>query len=194
MKNKLMKGLLVSSLFVATIGTSFAGTYIGIDYGKVSNEDEIEVNNGNTGTLDNKYSDFSIKFGSGNDGDWKTQVRLSMITFDEALFDASNKDLTEIGVDAIKEFEAANNLYPFIKFGFGFGWMDVDGYLDDSIKEFSFNAGVGVSYEVMEDLDVLAGVDYVGRSWQDIEIINTGLEASVSGSGMKAYAGINYSF
>jgi len=189
-----MKGLLVSGLFLGTVGTAFAGTYIGVDYGKVSNEDEIEVNNATAATLDNEYSDFSIKFGSGNDGDWKTQVRLSMIAFDKALFDASNKELTEIGVDVIKEFEVANNLYPFIKFGFGFGWMDVDGYLDDSIKEFSFNAGAGVSYKVMEHLDVLAGVDYVGRSWQDVEYIGTGLTASVAGSGMKAYVGMNYSF
>ncbi|MFT7860406.1 MAG: hypothetical protein ABXS93_05680, partial [Sulfurimonas sp.] len=132
------------------------------------------------------------KIGAGEDGGWKGQLKLSRISYDKTIFDASNKDLTEFGFDIIKEFEVYKNTYPFIKAGLGYGTMDVVGYDESSIKEVSFNVGAGLSYKVVDHVYVLGGVDYVGRSWQDITYGST--TASVTGSGAKLYAGMNFSF
>jgi hypothetical protein len=193
MKNKVMKTLVVSSLLASA---AFADVYVGVDYGQVGNTDKATNSASNSITQTNAYGDLGVKVGFGTDGGWKSQLRVSKIDYDKAIFDSSHKDLTEVGFDILKEFEVSKNFYPFIKLGMGYGWMNVDGYTKSSIAEVSMNGGVGLSYKAVEHLYLVAGVDYVYRKWQDIEYTNgyTTDTISVTGSGAKIYAGVNYAF
>lgn len=192
MKNTLAKGLLLS-LMMGTSSFAMADVYIGAEFGSVSYEDEAE--NGNiTVTQDNDYNEITIKVGSEGADGWSVEGSLSKISFDKVIFDNENDELIEIGMDAIKEFDMDSNLSPFVKFGAGFGWMDIEGYDDDTIKSFSFNIGAGLSYKITDNFAVQGGLDFVGRAWQDIEVANTGQEISTTGTGVKAYAGVNYYF
>jgi len=188
-----MKKSLVLAGLLSVSSIAMADVYVGVDYGINSNTDTAtgRVN----GSQENSYSDLSIKVGYGIDGDWKTQLRLSKISYDKTIFDDSHKNLTELGVDAIKEFSihSYKGLYPYLKVGLAYGSMDVDGYDDSSIGEVSFNVGAGVSYKVVNHLYVVGGVDYVGRRWSDT-VYSDGSSTSVTGSGFKPYMGINYSF
>lgn len=194
MKNKIIKGLLVGSILACS---AFADVYVGVEYGQVGNTDELTADGGSTSvTQDNKYSDLGVKLGFGTDGDWKMQLRFSKIAYDKVIFDSTHKDLNEFGLDIIKEFEVSKNAYPFIKIGIGYGKMNVDGYSESSIGEVSVNGGVGISYKAIEHLYLVAGVDYVYRKWQDIELTYnyTTYTISTTGSGVKVYGGINYAF
>lgn len=133
---------------------------------------------------------------AGEDGGFKGQVTLSLISFDEAVFDGENSDLIEIGFDVIKEFEVTSSFYPFLKAGVGFGSMDVEGYEDDSIYEVSFNLGAGVSFKATDSFYIIGGVDYVGRKWQDIEVAGYYVPSTITttDSGFKPYVGLNYKF
>ncbi|MBU0721377.1 porin family protein [bacterium] len=188
MKNKILLGLLVGSL---AMSSASADMYVGVEYGVASNTDKIESSSGGSAEQDNAYSDLKLKIGGGEDGGIKAQISLSMITYDKTIFDYTNKDLAELGVDIIKEFEVTKDIYPFLKVGLGYGSMTVEGYAEDSIAEVSFNFGAGVSYKAMEHVYLIAGIDFIGRTWQDIQAVYT---YSTTGSATKPYVGLNYQF
>jgi len=188
MMSRILAGLLVSGIISSAV---IADVYVGIDYGFASNETEIE-DGSNSFKGDNNYNDLKLKVGYGKDGDFKGQMSLSFISFDEKVFDDENSDLMELGFDVIKEFEATKQFYPFLKAGFGFGYMDVEGYEDDSIYEVSFNVGAGISYKAIENFYIVGGIDYIGRKWQDIDYGRGTI--STTDSGFKPYIGLNYKF
>lgn len=187
-----MKKIALAALLGTSLMAADSGMYIGAEYGMVKNTTTMDITPGGTVEGDNDYNDIKIKIGSGTDGGVKFQGSVSFITFDEMVFDGVNDKLIEFGFDVIKEFEVTPSFYPFLKVGMGAGSMDVEGYTDDNIWEVSFNIGAGVSYEVVDHLYLLAGVDYVGRKWQDIEFGSATL--STTDSGIKSYVGMNYRF
>lgn len=197
MRNKIILGLLASSLVASSV---FADVFVGVEYGMTSSTTEVEADvNGYraSGEVDNDYKDIKLKVGAGEDGGIKVQAYLSFISYDEYIFDNSNKDYTEIGVELIKEFEVSSNLYPFIKGGVGVGAMEVDGYSEDNILAVSFNFGGGLAFKATENISLIAGVDYVYRKWQDVEY-KYGSYAlatvSVADDGLKPYIGVNFQF
>lgn len=194
MKSKILAGLLVSGMLSSAVIAD--GIYVGVEYGMGSNETEHEIDGFGASTYDNNYDDIKFKLGAGSDGGFKGQVTLSLISFDETVFDDENSDLIEIGFDVIKEFEVTSSVYPFLKAGFGYGMMDVEGYTEDSIYEVYFNVGAGVSYKATDNLYLIGGVDYVGRKWQDIEYSSWYSTTTVgtTDSAFKPYVGLNYKF
>jgi len=187
------KSLILAGLLIAS-SSVMADTYIGLDYAMNSNttDDSGSVSL----SVDNKYKDISIKIGGGKDGGWKGQTRLSRITYDKSIFDSSNKTLTELGFDVIKEFkfDSIKNFYPYLKAGFGYGYMKVDGYNQSAIAEVSYKLGLGISYKAVEHLYIVGGLDYVGRKWQEIESNYGSYSRSITDSGMQPYIGMNYAF
>lgn len=189
-----MKKIVLATLFASSVISSaaMADVYMGVEYGAANNSTSIDWDSGYSYTGDNNYKDVKFKLGSGADGGVKSQFTLSLISYDETVFDDTNKDLMEFGFDIIKEFEVTPSFYPFVKAGLGIGTMDVEGYTEDSIMSVSFNVGAGVSYKVIDHLYLLAGVDYVARKWQDIEYGTT--TVSTTDSAFKPYIGVNYQF
>lgn len=190
-----MKKILLAAMLTSGLMAADSGLYMGVEYGKSTNDQKFTVDS-YSATLENDYSDLKFKIGGGTDGDVKFQGTLSMISYTDSIFDSSHKDLMEFGFDVIKEFEVSPAFYPFLKIGLGVGSMDVDGYTDDKILAVSFNLGAGISYKVIDHLYVLAGVDYVGRKWQDIKATDgfSTVTISTTDSGVKPYIGMNYRF
>jgi opacity protein-like surface antigen len=195
MKNKILLGLAASSLVASA---ALADVYVGVEYGAASNTHEREVTGAVSGTreYDNDYSDIKLKIGGGEDGGVKVQATLSFIEYDESIFDVTNKDYIEVGLDLIKEFEVNKNVYPFIKGGLGVGSMDVEGYSESSITGVSLNLGAGLSFKATDNFYLVGGVDYVYRKWQDIEytIGWSKYTVSTSDSALKPYIGANFKF
>ena len=190
------KSLFLTNLLAIGATSAMANIYIGVDYG--ANANTQKESGYFTASRLNKYSDFSFKIGGGADGDWKSQFRISSISYDKPIFDTTHKTLIEFGDDVIKEFtiDSVKNLYPYVKVGLGSGSMSVDGFDKSSIAEVSFNAGVGVSYKTIDHLYIIGGVDYIGRKWQNIQADLAGhtLTVTVTDGGMQSYIGVNYAF
>lgn len=191
--NKMMKVLLAAGLVIGSISTAFADSYVGVEYGYANAEDERE-SQGVTVDQDNDYNDFTLKYGIEAQTNWNVEVTLSRTKFDEATFDASNDEMYELGADIIYDFADHGKLTPFVKAGLGYGWMDVDGYTESTINSVSLNAGVGVKYQLVEDLYVVTGVDAVYRQWQDIDVLLQGATIETSNTAAKAYVGLDYHF
>ncbi len=170
-----------------------ADTYIGANIAAGLSTNTVTVGTNDT-DIDNDYKNISLIMGTGEDGGFKVQGRLNIISLDKGIYDNTNDTLIEVGLDGIKEFEVSPNLFPYLKAGFASGYIGIDErYYDSSIgAEFSINVGLGLSYKVNDQLDLLGGVDYVFRKYQDVKIGYTTI--SITSTGFDPYLGMRYSF
>ena len=168
MNMKILKGLLAGSLLASS---AFAGVYIGFDYGNDNSSlnDNFVVMNKSTSTVvlssdttsTYNFNYSSIKLGYETDGNWKYQVKASQINF-------GGKTLNEIGFDILKEFEMTRDFFPYVKIGAGYGWRKAATDWDPSpLHESSLEAGLGISYKMLQHISLNLGVDYVYRNWDD---------------------------
>lgn len=197
MTKKITAALTLTTFFSANLFAT--DVYVGVQLGNVTNKDKATFTGNLSGDVeqDNSYSDLGVVIGMGNDGDWKGQLRLSKIGFSETIFDNTNKDAFEIGVDVIKEFEVYDNTYPFIKAGLGYTIMSLDNpsLSESSILGVELNIGAGLAYKVIDNISIYGGLDYVYRKWQDIQYYGSiNATRSTTGSGIKYNAGVNFSF
>lgn len=201
MKNKFLQVAVASSFLMAT--SAFADIYIGADYGQVGNTDKYTWDGTSSTAMqqNNKYNETTAKIGFGTDGNWKMQFKYSQIAYELPIvhhtlsgsYVKTDTKLSEFGLDFIREFEVAKNTYPFLKFGVGYGKIDVAGMQDSTLGEVSMNAGLGISYKVINHVYIDAGVDYVYRRWNDIKT-SAGYTLQTTGSGAKVYGGVNFGF
>jgi opacity protein-like surface antigen len=190
MKMKIAIALAISILTIQASAKS--NVYVGIDAVNSYNDFTLDVNNISAATGTNDSIGFKVKVGTANDNGWRLQAYYLNETYDESIFDATNDTLHEVGMDLIKGFEVTSKFSPFIQVGIGYGWMNVDGYTDSSIDEYSIKVGAGVMYKVTPEVEVIAGYDYQTRKWQDIAVgVDT---VSITEDSSKLYVGINYHF
>ena len=116
-------------------------------------------------------SGFKLKFGALLEEGFGLQGYVLGETFDEPLFDYSNDQLFEMGLELTKAFYASPYVFPFIQGGFGFGSMPLDSAYypdDDAIGEYSFKIGAGLLFRIAPQVELLTGIDLQWRTWQDI--------------------------
>jgi len=194
---KIVIAALLGSSIMSTQVLAKDSVYIGLDILTSNNEWTVDASNSANGAsasadFDDDSTGFKLKVGiEGSDG-WRFQGYYLGETYDETVFDDTNDYLNEIGVDIIKGFEVTSKFSPFIQVGIGYGWMDVEGYTDDSINAVSMKVGGGAMYKVTENIELLAGIDLQYRKWEDIEIGTVTIETEEES--VKLYAGINYHF
>jgi len=182
----LLLGLL---LFCSTLN---AQIYIGVDYMIGA----INVVSGGVDTeTSNPTQTAKIKLGVGEDGGLKYQFTTAYINYDDAIFDNKNTTQYEVSFDLIKEFEKMYDVSALLKLGIGSGVMSIDNVSRAEIYSLLYTAGIGLSYQASEHFYVVGGLDFVGRSWQNVEyetaVSNT---LSTSSTSLSPYAGINYKF
>lgn len=191
MKKIVVGTLLGCSLLSTQALASENSMYVGLDVLKSNNTFTVEANGGSA-DVDSNSQAFKLKIGSASNNGWRMQGYVLRETYDDTLFDATHDTLTELGLDIIKGFEITPEFSPFVQVGFGYGWMDVDGYTDNSIKEFNLKAGAGVMYKVTPKFELLAGLDFQHKRWQDIKVGSVTVETTENST--KLYVGANYHF
>lgn len=188
---KILIGAVITASFLTT-QTIASDMYVGLDTIGSGNTFTVDVNSLGSGNADDDSKAFKLKVGSVSNNGWRYQGYYLRETYDTAIFDASNDVLNEVGLDIIKGFKVTPEFSPFIQAGLGLGWMNVVGYSEDSIRAYSLKVGGGAMYKVVPQVELVAGVDFQYRGWQDI---NAGsYTISTSEKSTKLYAGINYHF
>jgi len=192
MKKIILATLLGTSL-ISTQALAEDSVYLGLDILSSSNTFTLEnTSTGAKGDADDDSTGFKLKLGIEYESGWRLQAYYLNETYDLPVFDATNDVLNEIGVDFIKGFEVTPKFSPFVQFGMGYGWMNVDGYTEDNIVAVSMKIGAGAMYKVTENIELLAGIDLQYRKWQDIQIGASTIETSEKST--KLYAGLNFHF
>lgn len=190
MKKILMGATVVASLIATQASAS--DMYIGLDIINSGNTFTVDVNTLGSANVDDDSKAFKLKVGTVSNEGWRFQGYYLRETYDIPVFDASNDVLNEVGFDIIKGFEVTPEFSPFIQAGLGFGWMDVTGYTEDSIYAYNLKVGGGVMYKVVPQVELIAGIDFQYREWQDISAGSYTI--STTEKSTKLYAGINYHF
>lgn len=191
MKKIITASLLATTLLFNNAMAEEADMYVGLDLIGSSNTITTKIGSFET-DRDNDSSGFKLKFGALLDEGWRLQGYYLNETYDRAIFDATNDNLNEIGLDVIKGFEITPQFSPFLQAGIGYGWMDINGYNDSSINSFSIKLGAGIMYKVTEMFELIAGLDLQARAWEDIVIGPVTTETSETSS--KLYIGANLHF
>jgi len=76
-------------------------------------------------------------------------------------------------VELIKAFDFGIYINPFIRAGFGMGYMETEAsYEDDSLSYGTYNLGFGTFIPIGENLDIELGYDYKYTSYQKIKTYN----------------------
>ncbi len=195
-----MKKIYLSSLVTSLLmfSNAHAGNfYTGLDLISSANTFTVSaaIYNYTVATdIDDDSQGFKLKFGVQGSEGWRIQGYLLKETYDTPVFDATNDELVEIGVDVIKGFEITPEFSPFVQIGLGVGAMDVNAqyYTDDSISAVSFKLGAGVMYDITKEIELIAGVDFQQRRWQDI--VYNSVTVEIEEASTKAYVGLNYHF
>lgn len=195
MKKIIVGALLSASLLSTQMLAADTSAYVGLDVLKGSNTFTVQAP-GISGDFDNDSLSFKLKLGYAGSNNWRTQVYFLQETYKDPIFDDSNDKSYELGIDLIKAFEVTPEFLPFVQIGMGYGWMSVDGYSDSNIAAVNAKVGAGVIYKVLPQFELLAGVDYQYKKWQDIDI-NIGFGTytlEISEKSFKYYIGANYHF
>ena len=95
-------------------------------------------------------------------------------------------------VSLLKSFDWDIYLLPFIRAGFGTGFLDIDRKLQKSLSYGSFQLGLGTFVPMGKDFDLELGYEIRSTSYEAINTIVT--KKSHDSISNIAYMGINYRF
>jgi len=95
-------------------------------------------------------------------------------------------------VSLIKSFDYDIYILPFIKVGFGSGFLDIERALQKSLAYGSFQFGMGAYLPLGEDFDIELGYEIRNTSYEAINTIVK--QTSYDSVSNIAYMGINYRF
>ena len=193
MKNTVLGMLLGAALVTTSALAEDKQFYVGLD--AFTSNNTIDLKNTTTGAsadVDDDSDGFKLKFGANLDDGWRVQGYYQHETYDLPIYDNTNDELNEIGVDVIKGFEVTPEFSPFIQAGLGYGWMDIEGYTDSTANSVSLKFGGGVMYKITPMFEAVAGIDFQYRNWEDAVILSQTIE--IDETSTKFYIGANIHF
>lgn len=154
-----------------------AKLYVGLDVFKGESSAEGKIRSAYFGNIfaeldeDFDQDGFRVKFGAELENNWRFQGYFKNEDFD--LFDES---VYGLGLDLIKAFQASDKFRPFIQAGIGYDWTKLPKdssfeFTEDSLGAVNFKLGLGAAYKITNTIEVLGGIDWQYRTWQDIELV-----------------------
>ncbi len=134
-----------------------------------------------------------VKVGYGVREAYAIEFSVDYVDNSEFLFDDNDGARYGLNVELIKAFDWGIYINPFIKAGFGMGYMETtikDG--EDSLSYGTFNLGLGTFIPMGEHLDLEVAYDYKYTSYQKVQqLSDEDIQKSMSHTG---YIGVNVRF
>lgn len=207
---KVFTGLLIiTSLAIAQESNSGGNMYVGLEVANTKVDRTFEVNGGGysyESSRDDKTTSGAIKIGFGKFEDNRLEVSLQRYSSDLTAGDSSqtlfnSSDTTDVAVDYIITMPSVSSvIMPFVKLGVSasraeLGFTAVSqgsSEKRDTIYALGGTVGAGLTFQITNFIDVLAGFDYTYRKWQDIS--NGPLTLETNDKVQKIYAGLNLRF
>ncbi len=191
MKNLVLISLLSLGLFTTSAVAEESRFYTGLDLFSSTNTFKEKLGSVSV-DVDDDSDGFKLKLGTVLNEGWRVQGYYQREIYDIPVYDNTNDVLNEIGVDVIKGFEVTPEFNPFLQAGMGLGWMDVEGYSNNTANTLSLKIGAGVMYAFTPTFEAIIGIDLQYRDWEDVETIFGTIELSETTT--KLYIGANIHF
>ena len=184
-----MKQLLLILLFIPSLYAD-AKVYIGLNSGGFS-ESFHEIDASSSAEM------ASLKVGYGDRTAYAVEFSIDYYKNSSKIFSSSNDataDGDKIGfnINLMKSFDFDIYLLPYIKVGFGTGYLDIQRELQDRITYGSFQGSLGVFLPLNEHFDFEIAYEVRENTYEAIDTIDT--KTAYNSTIQLAFVGINYRF
>ncbi|WP_188108598.1 outer membrane beta-barrel protein [Sulfurimonas lithotrophica] len=159
-----MKSLIIILTLLTTSLYSEAKIYFGLDYGKF-NEDFSNI------AAKSSSESVRLKLGYGIRENYSIEFALEALDNDSKIFSNNDGEKYALNIALVKTFDFDIYVLPFIKLGFGAGYMDVNRELQSKLNFGSFNAEVGTYIPINEYLDFEIAYNYKDLSYEAVDTI-----------------------
>jgi opacity protein-like surface antigen len=184
-----VKQLLLILLFISSLYAD-AKIYLGVSGGAYS-EDFRNLDASSSAEL------VTLKVGYGIREAYAVEFSVDYATNNSKIFSSSSNvssDGDKIGfnVSLMKAFDFGIYVLPFVKVGFGVGYLAIEREIQDSLSYGSFQGTLGVFLPLDEHSDIELGYEAKSNSYEYIDAIAT--KTSYDSTIHTAYIGVNYRF
>jgi len=167
-----LKKIILSLLLFSSILFAEAKPYIGFSYGN------IEENFTTTEETASTSSQFlNVKAGFGSREAYGVEIDLEYAQNKSKIFSSGTNefdgDKYSLNVALVKAFDFNIYLLPYIKAGFGAGFMNIDRTMDTKLSFGSFNLGTGVLLPMGDNFDLEIGYKYRYVSYEGLNLITS---------------------
>lgn len=134
----------------------------------------------------------TIKVGYGIREAYAIEFSVDYVDNSELLFKQDDGAKYALNVELIKAFDFGIYINPFVKVGFGMGYMETTAKENDNSLSFgTYNLGLGTFIPVNEHLDIELAYNYKYISYQKSDTLEPDSETSIVNIG---YVGLNLRF
>jgi len=135
---------------------------------------------------------FNFKIGFGKQNGYAIELSLDYITNDANIFSDKDSDKYHFNLELLKAFDLDTFFYPYLKVGFGVGFMEVQRSTQSTLNFGSYNAGLGCFIPISEHVDLELGYVYKSISYEQLNLLDQQLQLKTDGH--NSYAGFNFRF
>jgi opacity protein-like surface antigen len=178
------------SLFLSSLLYGDAKIYLGVSAGGYS-EDFKEID----ATSSAEYTTIKIAYGDRKAYAVEFSVdyqKNSSKIFSSDPATANDGDKIGFNLNLMKSFDFDIYILPFVRVGFGTGFLDIDRKLQDSLSYGSFQGSLGAFLPLNEHFDLEAAYELRSCTYEAIDTIDE--KSSYTATINLAYIGINYRF
>jgi len=183
-----LKKLLFILLYVSALYSQsyfYVGTSLGAYHESFENQDDVTLNT----------SIANVKVGYGKRKAYAIEFSFDYIPNKSKIFSSSGKydgDRYGFNLALIKSFDYDIFVLPFIKAGFGSGYMHIQRSIQDKLSYGSYNLSGGIFIPLDKSFDIELGYEYRYTSYQTINTIADRIDYKSHVNFI--YTGINFRF
>ena len=177
---KLIFVLLVPLATLLAEAHIYIGAMAGYGYEKLSNDTK------------SSGESFKLKAGYGDRRAYAFELSYMYTKNSAKIFSECETDKISFSADLIKSFDLHKDFIPYVKAGFGAGYLKTSRPYQNTLNFGSFGLGLGVLYAIDEHIDIELSYEYRNVNYESIDLIaqTLMLESDLQNS----YLGINYRF
>lgn len=164
-----------------------AQLYIGSNIGY-----QYEIFYANNKKAFNNAQNITLKAGYGDISNYGVELSLDYTKNNSNIISTNDSDRFGFNIDILKAFDFDIFFNPYIKAGFGSGYMEVDRTGSSSITYGSFNVGGGLFIPISKHLDLEFGYVYKHLSYENINLLDEIQKPTAQQQ--TSYAGFNFRF
>ncbi|WP_457747401.1 outer membrane protein [Sulfurimonas sp.] len=160
MKKIILLTLLITSLY--SDGTIYIGTSAGYYSENFSNLDAKSSSNMGT-----------VKIGYGDMKAYAVEFSVDYLINDSNIFSSEGVDGNKKGfnLELVKAYNFNKYFYPYIKAGFGSGYMSIKRSIQSKLSYGSFNLGAGIFVPIINHIDLEFSYLYKDVSYEGVDLI-----------------------
>ena len=174
-------------LFISSLLIAKSQIYFGTGY--TYNSETLSYDNSDK-SLNNNGA--RIKLGYGDKKAYAIEFSIDYLDITKQYLSDSDKYKLGFNVELLKAFDFGIYVNPFLKAGFGAGYMDTtaDTY-NNSLTYGSYNLGSGLFIPINEHFDIEVAYEYKNISYQKVD---ANLSYSPNGNLHTGYIGLNFRY